>query len=80
MPLISRLLVANRGEIARRIMRTARSLAIPTVAVYSDPDAGAPFVTEADEAVRKWKTASDEKPHCDCRRNVGFRSESLADA
>jgi len=49
---ISRLLVANRGEIARRIFRTARSLGIDTVAVYSDADAGSPFVSEADVAVR----------------------------
>jgi acetyl/propionyl-CoA carboxylase alpha subunit len=49
---ISRLLVANRGEIARRIFRTARSLGISTVAVYSDADAGSPYVPEADVAVR----------------------------
>ena len=49
---ISKLLVANRGEIALRIMRTAREMDIATVAVFSDPDAGAPFVTAADEAVR----------------------------
>jgi acetyl-CoA carboxylase, biotin carboxylase subunit len=45
------LLVANRGEIARRIIRTAKRLGIRTVAVYSEADAGLPFVTEADEAV-----------------------------
>jgi 3-methylcrotonyl-CoA carboxylase alpha subunit len=46
------LLIANRGEIARRIMRTARGLGLRTVAVYSDADAGAAFVREADQAVR----------------------------
>jgi propionyl-CoA carboxylase alpha chain len=49
---IRRLLVANRGEIARRVMRTARAMGIATVAVHSDVDAGEAFVTEADEAVR----------------------------
>jgi acetyl-CoA carboxylase biotin carboxylase subunit len=51
MVMIKSLLVANRGEIARRIMRTARRLGIRTIAVYSEADAGLPFVTEADEAV-----------------------------
>ncbi|MBO0815398.1 MAG: hypothetical protein J2P30_09680, partial [Actinobacteria bacterium] len=49
--MITTLLVANRGEIARRIFRTAAAMGIGTVAVYADPDAGAPFVTEADRAV-----------------------------
>ena len=49
---ITRLLIANRGEIASRVIRTARALDIGTVAVFSDPDAGLPFVSAADEAVR----------------------------
>ena len=44
-------LMANRGEIARRIIRTARRLGVRTIAVYSEVDAHAPFVTEADTAL-----------------------------
>ena len=44
---ISRLLVANRGEIARRINRTARAMGISTVAIYADGDANAPFRASA---------------------------------
>jgi acetyl/propionyl-CoA carboxylase alpha subunit len=47
-----KLLIANRGEIARRIMNTAHAMGIATVAVYSDVDADAAFVREAGEAVR----------------------------
>ena len=50
--MISRLLVANRGEIARRVFTTCRRLGIATVAVHSDADARLPFVAEADQAVR----------------------------
>jgi acetyl-CoA carboxylase biotin carboxylase subunit len=49
--MIESLLIANRGEIARRIIRTAKRLGIRTIAVHSDVDADLPFVTEADEAV-----------------------------
>ncbi|WP_121254223.1 acetyl/propionyl/methylcrotonyl-CoA carboxylase subunit alpha [Nocardioides ferulae] len=50
--MITKLLVANRGEIARRVFTTCRRLGIETVAVHSDADAGLPFVAEADAAVR----------------------------
>jgi acetyl-CoA carboxylase biotin carboxylase subunit len=52
MSLPRKLLIANRGEIARRIQRTARRLNMATVAVFSDADEQAPFVREADERVR----------------------------
>ena len=52
MATITRVLVANRGEIARRVFATCRRLGIQTVAVHSDADAGLAFVAEADLAVR----------------------------
>jgi acetyl-CoA carboxylase biotin carboxylase subunit len=49
--MIESLLIANRGEIARRIIRTAKRLGIRSIAIHSEADAGMPFVVEADEAV-----------------------------
>src|SRR6478735_1176975 len=50
--MITSVLIANRGEIARRIIRTAQAQGIRSVAVYSDIDADLPFVAEADESVQ----------------------------
>ena len=50
--MFKKILIANRGEIACRVIRTAREMGIKTVAVYSDADARAQHVKDADEAVR----------------------------
>jgi len=57
---ITKLLIANRGEIALRLMRSAREMGIATVAVYSDADRNAPYVRFADEAVHIGAAASSQ--------------------
>jgi len=57
---MKKLLIANRGEIARRIIRTAHAMGIETVAVYSDADANAPHVREATQAVHIGPAAASE--------------------
>jgi 3-methylcrotonyl-CoA carboxylase alpha subunit len=58
--LMESLLIANRGEIARRIIRTAQRLGVRTIAVYSAADRDAPFVREADSAVAIGESAARE--------------------
>ena len=76
---ITRLLVANRGEIARRIFRTASAMGIETVAVYSDGDVTAPFVAEADQAIALGgRSASDS--YLDAAKVLDAARRSGADA
>src|SRR5262245_11411494 len=77
--MISRLLVANRGEIARRVFRTCRDLGITTVAVFSDPDASLPHATEADLAVRL-PGATPAETYLDQEAIVAAAKASGADA
>jgi len=65
------LLVANRGEIARRVLRSARNMGLRTVAVYVDADEGAPFVRDADEAVRLSTSYMDGAALLDAARVTG---------
>src|SRR6185295_4405725 len=58
--MFNKILIANRGEIACRVIKTARRMGIATVAVYSDADANAKHVREADEAVRIGPPAARE--------------------
>lgn len=57
---MKKILIANRGEIARRVIRTCKKMGIQTVAVYSEADHAAPFVLEADEAYCIGKATSSE--------------------
>ena len=89
---IRRLLIANRGEIARRVIRTAHEMGISTAVVYADGDANAPFVREADSGIALHGTTSAEtylnveKVLDACRRvdadavhpGYGFLSENAA--
>jgi len=65
------LLVANRGEIARRVIRSAHDMGIRCVAVYVDADADAPFVADADEAVRLPESYLDGKAILEAARATG---------
>ncbi len=77
--MISRILVANRGEIARRIFRTCREMGIATVAVYSDPDSGEPHMREADVAVHLPGSTSS-KTYLNIHAVVTAALEAHADA
>jgi len=65
---MKKLLIANRGEIARRIIRTADAMGIATVAVYSDADAASPYVREAGQAVAVG--TAEARPYLDADRII----------
>jgi propionyl-CoA carboxylase alpha chain len=77
--IITRLLVANRGEIARRIIHTAHRMGIGTVAVFADGDAHAPFVSEADQAIALGGRSSTET-YLDGEKLLAVARRSGADA
>ena len=79
MAMFSTVLVANRGEIAVRVMKTLRSMGIRTVAVYSDADEGARHVQEADVAVRLGP-ASARESYLSIERVVAAAKETGAEA
>jgi propionyl-CoA carboxylase alpha chain len=76
---IGRLLVANRGEIARRINRTAQAMGISTVAIYADGDVNAPFVLEADTAIALHGKSTGET-YLDVSKVLEAATRSGADA
>src|SRR3972149_7815814 len=77
--MIRRVLVANRGEIARRIFRTCRQMRIGTVAVYSEPDADEPHVQEADQGILLPGAAAAD-PYLNLDVLVAAAEEAGADA
>ena len=75
---MKKLLIANRGEIARRIIRTADSMGIASVAVYSDVDAASPYVREAGQSVAIG--AADTRPYLDTDKLIAAARRTGADA
>ena len=77
--MFTKILIANRGEIACRIIRTAKRMNIKTVAVYSDADAGTPHVKLADEAYHIGGSASaDSYLRSDVIIDVALKSGAQA--
>ncbi len=78
LPQMKKLLIANRGEIARRIIRTAHAMDIATVAVYSDADAASPYVREAGQAIAIGM--AEARPYLDSDKIIAAARATGADA
>ncbi|MBH9983264.1 ATP-grasp domain-containing protein [Bartonella sp. B10834G6] len=76
---MKKILIANRGEIALRIVRAARDYGVSSVAIYADIDSSAPFVKEADEAY-SLKSDRPEETYLDGNKIIGIAERSGADA
>ncbi len=77
--MFKKVLIANRGEIAVRILRTCKRLGIPTVAIYSEADVGAPHVQDADEAYLVGKPKVSES-YLNMDKIIAIAKEAKADA
>src|SRR5688572_23266099 len=77
--MFKKILIANRGEIAIRIMRACRELGIQTVAVYSDADQNALHVEQADEAIHIGPAAAKES-YLDSEKIISAAKQTNADA
>src|SRR5699024_3196520 len=77
--LLKKVLIANRGEIARRIIKTCNRLNIDTVAVYSDADSEAPFVNEATEAIHIGESQA-KKSYVDIEKIMNAAKEANVDS
>lgn len=71
---IKKLLIANRGEIASRIIKSAHQMGISTVAIYTDPDANSPYVREAKEAFKL------DSSYLDAKKIIEIASNANVDA
>ena len=71
--MFTKILIANRGEIACRVAATARRMAVKTVAVYSDADAGSKHVAACDEAILRRAMARDRRTRQAHRRRDAGR-------
>ena len=79
MALFQKVLIANRGEIARRVIRTCKRLGIETVSIYSDADQFAPYVKEATESVHIGESPA-RKSYLDMEKVIDAAKKTGADA
>ncbi len=78
-PIFSKVMVANRGEIAVRVQQTLQAMGVSTIAVYSEPDSSAPHVGMADEAY-PLQGITAEETYLDIEKHISIARQHGADA